>query len=56
MAPFLLLMLQQPSSSPRLHLDFDQTSDGIGTFNIHVAFADDELADAFQREFGGFDV
>ena len=33
-------------------VDFDQTGDGAGMVHIRVSFEKDELAEAFQREFG----
>ena len=32
-------------------LDFDQTADRAGTVYIRVCFVDDDLAEAFKREF-----
>jgi hypothetical protein len=37
-------------------LDFDQTADRAGTVYIRVSFVDDDLAEAFEREFAGPDV
>jgi hypothetical protein len=37
-------------------VDFDQTGDRAGTVHIRVSFQDDELAEAFQREFIGSEV
>ena len=34
-------------------LDFDQTADRAGTVYVRVSFVDDELAEAFAREFAG---
>lgn len=34
-------------------VDFDQTGDHTGNVHIRVSFEDDELADAFEREFTG---
>ena len=37
-------------------VDFDQTGGRSGTVHIRVSFQDDELAEAFQREFVGPEV
>jgi hypothetical protein len=37
-------------------VDFDETGDRTGTVHIRVCFEDDDLADAFQREFVGSNV
>lgn len=37
-------------------MDFDQTGDGRGGVDIRVSFVDDELADAFEREFSATQV
>jgi hypothetical protein len=37
-------------------VDFDQTGDDRGAVHIRVSFVDDELADAFEREFSATQV
>ena len=37
----------------RVPVDFDQIGDHTGNVHIRVSFEDDELANAFEREFTG---